>query len=266
MAAGEACNDYATLAPHYDAVYNAFKGNRSEEIEVVSTLVDHFHSDVQSLLDLGTGTGAILTGFKGKIPKLVGLDISEAMLDAARTNLPEADFVLADMSDFDLGIRFDAAICLFDAINHLRSFDQWERLFEKTAEHLNPGGVFIFDMITTGYVHKESVDPKPICWKIPSGSYSYQAELDRADNNSYVGTYVLELDGENFLPKIITGKVYETTFPVEDVKAAAARHFELLFSFDSIPSIVRDDKFVAVSDESARPMFVYRKLKEPTTT
>ena len=57
------------------------------------------------MLDLGTGTGVILGSLSDIAPDLMGIDISSEMLDVAQRNVPQANFELADMSDFDLGRR-----------------------------------------------------------------------------------------------------------------------------------------------------------------
>jgi hypothetical protein len=47
-----------------------------------------------------------------------------------------------------LGERFDAVLCLFDSINHLLHFREWEQVFDTAALHLAPEGAFVFDVNT----------------------------------------------------------------------------------------------------------------------
>jgi SAM-dependent methyltransferase len=80
--------------------------------------------------------------------ELVGVDLSPEMLAVARQKLPGVELVHADMTRVRLGRRFDAVLCLFDSINHLLRWAQWEALFDRAREHLEPDGVFVFDANT----------------------------------------------------------------------------------------------------------------------
>src|ERR1700730_14298204 len=111
-----------------------------------------------SLLELGCGSGSILAGLRD-LNSLVGLDRSPQMLAVARRKVPEARFILADMTEFELGERFDIVICVFDTLNHLLRFDAWCRLFERARAHLRDGGLFVFDVNTVGQLHR--LRPRP---------------------------------------------------------------------------------------------------------
>src|SRR5207302_7221269 len=43
---------------------------------------------------------------------------------------------------------FDACVCLFDSLNYLMTLDDLGRTFAAVRRHLNPGGLFVFDMNT----------------------------------------------------------------------------------------------------------------------
>ncbi len=65
------------------------------------------------------------------------------MLDLARRRLgEEADLRLADVTDFDLGRRFDSAVSPINTLLHL-SPDQLARHLDCMARHLEPGGVYL---------------------------------------------------------------------------------------------------------------------------
>lgn len=52
------------------------------------------------------------------------------------------------MTVFELDKKFDVILCIFDSINHLVDFDQWEATFDRVKAHLNDGGIFIVDINT----------------------------------------------------------------------------------------------------------------------
>jgi SAM-dependent methyltransferase len=80
--------------------------------------------------------------------KVTGLDLSPDMLQLAAAKLPGVRLIEADMRAFDLEERFDVALCLFDSINHLLHFAEWKAVFARAHDHLNDGGIFIFDINT----------------------------------------------------------------------------------------------------------------------
>jgi hypothetical protein len=49
------------------------------------------------------------------------------------------------MADFSLGERFDAILCLFSAIGHVRTVERMESALRCFREHLNPGGLVILE-------------------------------------------------------------------------------------------------------------------------
>lgn len=52
------------------------------------------------------------------------------------------------MANFELDKKFDVILCIFDSINHLVDFEQWELTFDSVKAHLNDDGVFIVDINT----------------------------------------------------------------------------------------------------------------------
>lgn len=137
-------DNYQTFASFYDgAVFT----NNQEKIELIRTLISNYAPRANSVLELGCGTGAILQGLAGQYT-LTGLDLSPAMLKEAAKKVPQAELIHADMSDFNLDKTYDAVLCIFDSINHLLSFDKWEKTFELAHQHLNEDGLFIFDVNT----------------------------------------------------------------------------------------------------------------------
>jgi hypothetical protein len=70
------------------------------------------------------------------------------MLEIAKRNIPRGIFFHSDMTNFKININFDLIICMFDSINHLLEFSQWEKVFLNVSNNLNKEGYFIFDINT----------------------------------------------------------------------------------------------------------------------
>jgi SAM-dependent methyltransferase len=102
---------------------------------------------------LGCGTGSILARLSS-VPELTGIDRSPEMLARARAKVPRAHLLEADMKSFAVGGRFDVVICVFDSLNHLLSFGDWESMFAMVHDHLVDDGLFIFDVNTVGELRR----------------------------------------------------------------------------------------------------------------
>ena len=133
---------YISFAPFYDFLI----GDR-EELPFIQNLLEQHSAPRASLLELACGTGSLLAGLQQEYD-VHGLDRCPDMLSVARRKLPGVSFYDADMVDFQLNHTYDVIICCFNSINHILSFRDWKRMFLCVAQHLNPGGFFLFDINT----------------------------------------------------------------------------------------------------------------------
>ena len=95
-----------------------------------------------SVLDLGCGAGVPSTKRLAEAFQVVGADISEAQIALARQNVPEAEFLRADMLDLDLPEASFDGIAAFYSISHVPR-EQHPRVFSLVRRWLRPGGVFL---------------------------------------------------------------------------------------------------------------------------
>jgi SAM-dependent methyltransferase len=107
------------------------------------------------VVDLGCGSGLLARELLGAGYGVLGIDISEAMVELARRRAPEAEFRVGSL--FEVEIPPCAAITavsevlnyLFDSENEDRGLG---RLFRRVYDALAPGGVFVFDALGPGQV------------------------------------------------------------------------------------------------------------------
>lgn len=106
------------------------------------------------VLDVCCGTGQLAARFLEQGYRVVGIDLSEHMLDYARLNnqasidAGQASFIQADASDFRLEERFGLALSTFDALNHLEDEEALWRCFRCVYDALDESAYFIFDLNT----------------------------------------------------------------------------------------------------------------------
>ena len=128
----------------YDLIYEAMGKDYAAEAAVVDALVRERNPGSRTLLDVACGTGGHLRHLRDAYD-VMGVDLDPSMLGEARRHLPDAPLVEADMRSFDLGVRFDAVICLFSSIGYMASTAELEAAIEAMARHLHDGGVLIVD-------------------------------------------------------------------------------------------------------------------------
>src|SRR6185437_2434011 len=209
---------YDLLAPHYDAV----TGNSSTEAALIRDILERRHGRVATLLDVACGTGAI-TAPLSRAYQVSGLDIAPGMLAVARGKLPgDVPLYLADMTSFTLSTRFDAIVCAYQGVNHLLSLPAWQRFFGCAYRHLNPGGVFVFDIATVGYL-MAMAGAGPMVEQF-GGNY-LRITVRTADGALFqwhIEVFELQRDGTYSL---LTQAIEMRSFPVDDIREALGRRF-----------------------------------------
>ena len=100
-----------------------------------------------SLLDLGCGTGLFGATMAATIPRVVGVDPAQAMLDiaAARPGGDKARWVTADARSVRLGETFDLIVMTGHAFQVFLTRADRLAVLKTIALHLSPQGRFIFD-------------------------------------------------------------------------------------------------------------------------
>lgn len=101
------------------------------------------------LLDVGCGTGASAAPMLARGYDVVGVDISEGMLAAARERLgPDVRLERADMRALPVLGSFDLVWSVSDGVNFILGESELADAFAGFARNLAPGGVVVFDVDT----------------------------------------------------------------------------------------------------------------------
>ena len=102
---------------------------------------------VRAMLDLGCGTGVLCETMHAQGIYTLGIDLSADMIAIARSRLPGLDYRVGDMVDLAVDRRFDLVTCTGDALNHVTDLKDVRRMFDGVYAALNPGGLFVFDLL-----------------------------------------------------------------------------------------------------------------------
>jgi SAM-dependent methyltransferase len=140
------------IADYYDS--SPMLVNRKQDVAFYVSCARKYGDPV---LELGCGTGRIATAIAEAGYRVVGLDISEKMLERAvekRARLPRearerVHLVEGDMTQFDLKEKFRTVIIPFRPFQHLLELEQQMGCLHCARKHLAAGGHLIVDFFQT---------------------------------------------------------------------------------------------------------------------
>ncbi len=139
-------NEYKNFSAYFDTImdfldYNDWINFTKENIKEGSTI-----------LDLACGSGIFLVNMNLYGYPTDGLDLSSQMIDLCRDkmfiNHINTDLYTENMVDFKIDKKYDVITCYFDSINHLNTIEEVNQMFENVYNHLNKGGLFLFDVFS----------------------------------------------------------------------------------------------------------------------
>ncbi|MDD5242736.1 MAG: class I SAM-dependent methyltransferase [Syntrophorhabdaceae bacterium] len=143
-------NDYAR---YYDLLYR--DKDYQAEVDYITRLINRFRPKARSILELGSGTGIHASLLTEKGFTVHGIERSLEMLKRAlnlaeihKQDHPESFLIFTegDIRTARLPKSFDAVIAMFHVISYQATNEDVNAAFETARHHLNPGGVFIFDV------------------------------------------------------------------------------------------------------------------------
>ena len=140
----------------YAALYSEKEGGFSKKLatNLFAFLKDR-HYRVKSVLDVACGTGEFCAVMGNGCQDVVGIDFEKAMIDVAKRQVPDAKFEVKPLFEFDMGRKFDLVSCNYETVNFALDYEQLSKLFRNIAEHLEGGGIFVFDFKTPNGTTKD---------------------------------------------------------------------------------------------------------------
>ena len=131
---------------HYAAYYNLLYKDKDYASEA-SYVASHLKG--KNILSLGCGTGRHDFELAKQGYQVIGVDLSESMLESARTsqknNGLSVEFVHSDLRSLQLSRQFDSVYSLFHVISYQVTNQDVAQAFQTAWNHLSPGGIFCFD-------------------------------------------------------------------------------------------------------------------------
>jgi SAM-dependent methyltransferase len=140
----------------YDSYYG-FKDYKAECDYVIGLARRFFPGEIRRILDLGCGTGGHAFPLAQMGFDVVGVDLSHAMIDQARSKIMtlraqgEKPAALPDIRQGDVrayrdGTLYDLCLSMFAVMGYLTSNEDFHAGLRTARAHLPEGGLFIFDV------------------------------------------------------------------------------------------------------------------------
>jgi len=202
------------------------EGSKQRAKKVLDAL-NKYNKNAKKVLELGAGIGTVLRHFPRKYD-IYGLDIMKEYISRCKKNVPRGRYFVASMHNFKIPLKFDVIFCVYDSINFLKDFKQWESTFKSVFNHLNEKGLFIFDMYTLKALKDLKKWTAPTITPIKSVGYVYEKPIIKG-NALFWDYRVFEKKKAN---KYELNKYLwkEKIFSAEKIKKALAKHFKILES------------------------------------
>jgi SAM-dependent methyltransferase len=168
-------DSYADIAPYYDLEFESFDAD-------IDLYLGYAQVVGGPILELGCGTGRLLTPFASAGFDVVGLDNSAAMVDLARERISNhessdrIDLVHADMQDLSAwyGRQFRLAFIAINSFLHLESQQEQIKALSEIRKVLDRDGLLVIDVF----------NPSPDALARMDDRFAFDAEwrLDSGDS------------------------------------------------------------------------------------
>lgn len=136
-------------------VYDTFMDNvpYEEWADFIIEILKEYGIKGGTLLDLGCGTGSMTRLLYQAGYQMLGVDLSEEMLELALEKQMEEDseilYLQQDMRELEIYPRVDAVVSFCDCVNYILDPQELLESFLGVKESLKEGGLFFFDFNTT---------------------------------------------------------------------------------------------------------------------
>jgi SAM-dependent methyltransferase len=146
-----------------DAVFNAYSRyydllyrdkDYGAEAEYIAGLLERFGVSGRRLLEFGSGTGKHGRLLAQRGYEVTGIERSAEMVAQAET-APGFSCQQGDICTVQLGQTFDAVLSLFHVVSYQTTNDAVQAVFARAAEHLELGGLFVFDVWYSSAVYAQ---------------------------------------------------------------------------------------------------------------
>lgn len=218
-------------------VYDMFMDNIPYEdwCGYLTSLLKEYGINDGLVLDLGCGTGTLTELLAKEGYDMIGVDVSEDMLQEAIEKRAESGlpilYLLQDMREFELYGTVRVVVSICDSLNYILDYDDLAHVFSLVNNYLDPKGMFIFDLNTEAKF--QAMGSETIAEVRDEGSFIWENEYDEEEKiNSYDLT--LFIREEDDLYRRYQETHFERAWSLDEIKKALAEAgMEFVAAYDA---------------------------------
>lgn len=210
----------------FASVYDMFMDNipYEEWCAYLTGLLREYGVDDGLVLDLGCGTGTLARLLAEKSYDMIGVDLSDEMLEIAMEKEAEDPkgilYLMQDMRAFELYGTVRAIVSICDSMNYMLEYEDFVEVLRLANNYLDPGGVFIFDLNTI-YKYKETMGETTIAENREEGSFIWENFYDEEEQiNEYDLTLYIREEDDRY--RRFEETHYQKAYDLDTVKQAIA--------------------------------------------
>lgn len=189
--------------------------------------------------------------------EVIGIDMSEEMLSAARENSAERGtdvlYLCQKAEELDLYGTVDGAVCCLDSLNHITNYKKLCKAISRVSLFLEEGRLFIFD-VNTVFKHKFILADNTFIIEQDGVFCAWRNSTDEKTGVTDISLDFFTEDGEYY--KRSSEDFSERPYTEEELKAALdAAGLEILKIYDDMTDN-------PVWEYTERALYVTRKKEE----
>lgn len=190
----------------------------------IKEIFDKKGVEVKHILEMAIGTGN-LTKELLKLGYFVdGFDISQDMLAIAANKIKNnkgSRLFNMDMRSFNMDKSYDAIVAACDSINYILEMAELEKTFKNVFDHLNPGGIFVFD-VNSDFKLRKVLGNNIFLEDREEVFYTWENQLDEETGIvEFILTFFVTEDGVNY--KRFDELHRERAYNANDIKSLLAK-------------------------------------------
>lgn len=244
----------------FAAVYDMFMDNipYGEWCTYLEGILKEYGVEDGLVLDLGCGTGKLTRLLAMDGYDMIGVDISEDMLEIAMEHQAEEGgeilYLLQDMREFELYGTVRAVVSICDSMNYLMEYEDLVQVFSLVNNYLDPKGIFVFDL-NTPYKYQEILGEQTIAENREEGSFIWENYYDEEEAvNEYDLTLFIREDDGRFRKYEETH--YQRAYSLKTIKKALEEagmvFVEAYDAFTKEPPKADSERIYVVARESGK--------------
>ena len=169
------------------------------------------------LLELGCGTGKLMSLLGEAGFDMIGVDNSVDMLQIAREKTSkEFLYLLQDMREFELYGTVKAVVSVCDSVNYITEKEDLKEVFRLVNNYLDPEGLFIFDFNTV-YKYQDVIGETVIAEDREDVSFIWFNEYDEESHLNDIDLKVFVQEKGNIYRKFEEEHI-QRGYDLEEIK------------------------------------------------